>query len=160
MRTLSRFSALLVFACASALADVPTDSLTVQIGSAFAPRTAAPAVAEGISSASRTQTGRLASWDVSAKFLAAKGEWVLVGYELKRSVSTTKEEGDPVTPNNPQAPTGGGNIGDTASNTLHLGSWEYEFHYTYGVRDGVLGWHLDWMHATYKPAPKPVNIPQ
>lgn len=160
MRTLSRLSAILTFACAAAMADVSTDPLTVQIESAFAPRTPAPAVTEGVSSASRTQTGRMASWAVSAKFVAEKGKWALVGYELQRSVGTNKEEGDPVTPNNPQAPTGGGNIGDTASNTLHLGSWEYEYHYTYEVRDGVPGWHLDRMRAMYKLAPKPVNIPQ
>ena len=103
----------------------------------------------------------MGSWSVAAEFVAGKNEWELISYTLDYAAArSSAQKEEPDIPHNPQAPTGGGNIGDTATNTMQVGNWSYTFSYTYGVRDGVLGWHLLSITATYKPVQRPVNQQQ
>jgi|GEM_PF-4295006 len=142
-----------------------SDLLGTQIYQRFEPSVPAPLVVDGVTSASRTQVGMYSAWSVRADFVSKASAWQLMKYSLAYDVEvaqSAQKGGDeaPPIPNNPQAPSGGGNIGDTASNTMQQGDWSISFNYTYGVRDGVLGWHLTSVTATYRPKPKPVNIVQ
>lgn len=144
----------------------PSDLLASHIIANFSPRTPVPEAVPGVSSVSRGQTGRISNWDVSVKYTAVKGEWLLTSYELKYGGRLGKDnlgktdDGAPTTPTNPNPPGGSANIGDTHANTAQIGDWEYQFHYTYGVREDVLGWHLDSLHVEWKPPVRQVNIPQ
>lgn len=107
---------------------------------------------------------------LSITFGAQAGEsvWTLRGYAWHRDVSldeaeagspevTTSGDGAPENPD-PNPPTHDGTPGDTSTNVFQLGQWRYTVKYSYGVRDGVLGWHVDSIESIYNPTPPPGPI--
>lgn len=103
---------------------------------------------------------------------AGDGSWMLQSYAWRHdrsdeekgaaavpgaSTSGTSGSGAPENPD-PNPPGYHGTPGDTARNSFRLGNWRYTVRYTYGVRDGVLGWHVDSIEATDDPTPPPGPI--
>lgn len=81
-----------------------------------------------------------------------KGGWLLISYTYEPGPGEARSSpsGAPDVPD-PDPPTQPNSEGATRVSTWSVGNWHYTAHYTYGVRDGVLGWHLDSMSAEYKP---------
>lgn len=103
------------------------------------------------------------------------GEWHLIGFELtpafrpldqppgQRSMGPEESGrvqaepmssgGPPSPPEDPNAPSGYGNKGDTAVNTINDGYWEWTISYAYGYflsnGDWDFGWHVTEISATF-----------
>ncbi|MEB2314883.1 MAG: hypothetical protein OZ919_02180 [Xanthomonadaceae bacterium] len=107
---------------------------------------------------------------LSVTFGAQGGEttWTLRGYAWQRDVPVDEAEvaapeaatsGNDAPENpDPAPPTHHGTPGDTSTNVFQLGQWRYTVKYSYGVREGVLGWHVDSIESIYNPTPPPGPI--
>ena len=100
---------------------------------------------------------------------AGDAVWTLRSYSWHRDASlneemaatepesTTSDSGEPENPD-PYPPTHQATPGDKITSLFQLGQWRYTVKYSYGVRGGVLGWHVDSIDAIYSPTPPPGPI--
>lgn len=66
----------------------------------------------------------------------------------------------PDIPDDPNAPTQHGTVGDSIMSNFSVGQWSYTITYVYGVRDGLLGWHVTSVKATYNGPKNPPEDPR
>lgn len=123
------------------------------------------------SSTERTIHAPAPGGTLSITFDAHAGDtvWTLRSYSWHRDASlneemaatepgnTTSDSGEPENPD-PHPPTHQATQGDKITNVFQLGQWRYTIKYSYSVRDGVLGWHVDNIESIYSPTPPPGPI--
>ncbi len=105
-------------------------------------------------------------WSVEATFAwyskQGRPAWHLIEsrVEISGEADASKtgakhEPGTPPDPNPPTLPPPDGNGSQTS--TFWSGGWTYTVDYVWGVRNGVLGWHISSYSVKYTPQkPKPI----
>lgn len=114
-------------------------------------------------------SGNVKGWGVKATFawmtVQGRPSWQLLTSKVTYGVtaSLTGKSGEtiasepvvPTDPNPPTQPPPGGS--GTATSEFWENGWSYKIVYIWGVRNGVLGWHVQSIEATFRPnPPKPI----
>lgn len=126
-----------------------------------------------------TSHGALGRWQSSATFRWdwAANAWRVASYTTRFDGSDTGDDAAaaltepfgagtanfpevPDIPHDPNAPTQPGTIGDSITSQFSAGYWSYTITYAYGIRDGVLGWHITSVKAVYKDPRNPPEDPR
>lgn len=115
----------------------------------------------------------LDGWTIQTRFHWAGEGWWPVRYDLTQdqTVRETDQNPDgsqedarhspastgslpPSIPSDPNRPNDAfGSVGDSLNSSVRSGDWVFTFNYSFGVRDGELGWHIDSITLTFQPRP-------